>query len=289
MIKIMTDKAADIEQSVAEELGIEILPFVVNVGGESLIADIKLSPEEFYAKVRASEEVPTTSQMSPSDVEDIYRRLCEDGSAVIHITISSNGSGINNTSNLVAGQLREEGMDITVIDSTMFSMAIGAAVIEAAKMARAGKDKQEIIDYVTRVYSRDTAYFVVDDLTFLKRGGRIKATSMAISSLLDIKPILMINDGLVEAYKKVRGLKKAISILCGYAEERMDHPEENEIIILESDAADKVELLKSMLEERVHPKNITVTKIGPIITAHAGLGLVGLYFKHKEPYKNYVS
>lgn len=286
MIKIMTDAAADIPAAEAKEWGIEVLPFMVHLGEKSIRADIDLNPQDYYKLLKESEEFPSTSQMSPADIEDIYRKLGKDD-PIIHVSISSKGSGIFNTANLVANQLKEEGFDITVVDSTMFSYVIGKPVIAAAKMAKEGKTKDEILAYLNEVYTRDTAYFVVDDLSYLKKGGRIKATSMAIGTMLDIKPILNINSGLVEAYRKVRGLKKAMATLADYAEERMDDPENNEVIILHSDAPDKVEVLKEMIINRVNPANIRVMEIGPIITSHAGLGLVGLFFNHKQPYESY--
>lgn len=287
MIHIMTDTAADIEASVAKELGIEILPFMIHFSDKSILADINLSPEEFYSILRESGEIPSTSQMSPVEVEECYRRLGADGEPIIHVTMSGTGSGIYNTSCLVAQELNSQGFDITVIDSAMFSYTIGHPVVNAAKMSKDGASKEEIISYLTECYNRDTAYFVVDDLTFLRKGGRIKATAMAISTVLDIKPILNINSGLVEAYKKVRGLKKAMSTLADYAAERMEDPENNEVIILHSDAPDKVEILTQMVNERIHPAKISLSKIGPIITTHAGIGLVGIYFKHKKPYTQY--
>ncbi|MDD6915487.1 MAG: DegV family protein [Eubacteriales bacterium] len=286
MIKIVTDSAADIPKSIAEELDIEILPFMINIDGKQIVADKNLTPQEFYKMVENCVEIPSTSQMSPADLEDIYRKIgAED--TIIHITMSARGSGINNTSNLVAAQLNDEGFDITVIDSGKFTMIIGDTVIKAAKMARSGASKQEIIDFANENYARDTAYFLVDDLTFLKKGGRIKATTMAISKVLDIKPILFINDGLVEATRKVRGLKKSLSVLVDFIEERMENPEENEVMILDSDAPDKVEVIEEMIRERIKPKAITYAKIGPVITCHAGPGLVGVYFKHKKPYTEY--
>lgn len=286
MIKIVTDSAADIPKSIAEELDIEILPFMINIDGKQIVADKNLTPQEFYKMVENCVEIPSTSQMSPADLEDIYRKIgAED--TIIHITMSARGSGINNTSNLVAAQLNDEGFDITVIDSGKFTMIIGDTVIKAAKMARSGASKQEIIDFTNENYARDTAYFLVDDLTFLKKGGRIKATTMAISKVLDIKPILFINDGLVEATRKVRGLKKSLSVLVDFIEERMENPEENEVMILDSDAPDKVEAIEEMIRERIKPKAITYAKIGPVITCHAGPGLVGVYFKHKKPYTEY--
>ena len=286
MIKLVTDMAADIPKSVAEELDIKVLPFMIHIDGKQILADINLSPEEFYDIVESSEEIPTTSQMSPADVEELYRSVGKENT-IIHITISSKGSGINNTCNLVANQLNEEGFDITVIDSTMFAYVIGKVVVEAAKMAKNGASKQEIIDFAEESFERDTAYFLVDDLTFLRKGGRIKATAMVISKVLDIKPILNINDGLVEAFKKVRGTKKALNTLVDYIEERMDNPSENEVIILDSNAPDKVEVVEQLLRERVKPKDIKYAKIGPIITSHAGTGLVGVFFKHKKPYTEY--
>lgn len=286
MIKIVTDSAADIPKSIAEELDIEILPFMINIDGKQIVADKNLTPQEFYKMVENCVEIPSTSQMSPADLEDIYRKIGAENT-IIHITMSARGSGINNTSNLVAAQLNDEGFDITVIDSGKFTMIIGDTVIKAAKMARSGASKQEIIDFANENYARDTAYFLVDDLTFLKKGGRIKATTMAISKVLDIKPILFINDGLVEATRKVRGLKKSLSVLVDFIEERMENPEENEVMILDSDAPDKVEVIEEMIRERIKPKAITYAKIGPVITCHAGPGLVGVYFKHKKPYNEY--
>lgn len=286
MIKIVTDSAADIPKSIAEELDIEILPFMINIDGKQIVADKNLTPQEFYKMVENCVEIPSTSQMSPADLEDIYRKIGAENT-IIHITMSARGSGINNTSNLVAAQLNDEGFDITVIDSGKFTMIIGDTVIKAAKMARSGASKQEIIDFANENYARDTAYFLVDDLTFLKKGGRIKATTMAISKVLDIKPILFINDGLVEATRKVRGLKKSLSVLVDFIEERMENPEENEVMILDSDAPDKVEAIEEMIRERIKPKAITYAKIGPVITCHAGPGLVGVYFKHKKPYTEY--
>ena len=286
MIKIVTDSAADIPKSIAEELDIEILPFMINIDGKQIVADKNLTPQEFYKMVENCVEIPSTSQMSPADLEDIYRKIGAENT-IIHITMSARGSGINNTSNLVAAQLNDEGINITVIASGKFTMIIGDTVIKAAKMARSGASKQEIIDFTNENYARDTAYFLVDDLTFLKKGGRIKATTMAISKVLDIKPILFINDGLVEATRKVRGLKKSLSVLVDFIEERMENPEENEVMILDSDAPDKVEVIEEMIRERIKPKAITYAKIGPVITCHAGPGLVGVYFKHKKPYTEY--
>ena len=213
MIKFMVDAAADIPRETALEKGIDVLPFILNCDGREVVADINLTPEKFYEIFHQLNEIPTTSQISPAVVEENYRRATDDGSSLIHVSISSRASGTYNTCCMVAQQLREEGRDITVVDSHMFAMTIGYPVLQASEMADNGAGKDEILSYLKEVYERDTAYIVVDDLKYLKKGGRIKATQMVVSEMLDIKPILKINDGLIEAFAKVRGLKKALSRL----------------------------------------------------------------------------
>ncbi len=286
MIKIMADMAADITKKQAEALDIEVMPFGIVVDGRQITADINLNPRDFYEIVDNCIEAPKTNQMSPADIEERYRKLGKENT-IIHITISAACSGANNTANIVANELNDEGFDITVIDSTMLSYTIGKAVIDAAQMAKDGKTKQEIIDYVKGVYKRDSAYFLVDDLTMLKKGGRIKTTAMVVSQVLDIKPILTLNDGMVEAVSKVRGLKKAISTLVDYIEERMDEPQENELYILSANAPDKVEILKELIGERMKIKEYKYVDVGPVITSHIGTGVLGVYFKHKKPYTEY--
>ena len=286
MIKLMIDRGADIPVELLKKYDISVLPFTVNLDGNSITAGGDFDADEFYKMVESSENVPTTSQMSPEDMEAMFREIGKEN-RIIYISISANGSGINNTAHMIADSLKDEGFDITIVNSEMYTMAIGRPVLDAAEMAAAGASKDEVVDYLETTYKRDTAYFVVDDLTFLKKGGRIKATTMAISALLDIKPILMITDGLVEACRKVRGLKKAMASLVGYAEERMENPQENEVIVMDTGAPDKVEIVENLLRERVKPKKITHYKIGPVITSHAGPGLVGIYFKHKKPYTEY--
>ena len=286
MIRMVADSAADIPKSIIDELNIEVLPFMINIDGKQIVADENLDPKDFYDMVENCTETPTTSQMSPADIEDIYRRIGKDDT-IIHITISGAASGVNSTANIVVSQLNEEGYDITVIDSTMFSYTIGRALVEGAKMAKEGASKEDIINRVTEVYDRDTAYFVVDDLTYLRKSGRIKATSMVVSKALDMKPILKINDGKVEAFRKVRGTKKALTQLVDFIEERMDNPEENEIIIFNSRCDEMLSFTVEQIKERINPKEITPWDIGPIITSHVGVGVLGVYFKHKKKYTEY--
>lgn len=282
MIKLITDVSADIPKEIAEKYDIEVLPLNIMLDGKEIVADKDLAPKDFYEILKNTTEFPTTSQLSPAEIEDVYRKFGADGTTVIHIPISSKGSGTFNTANMIADELNDEGFDITVVDSCGYSMFIGKPVLNAAEMIKSGKGKAEIIDYLKDCFANDSVYFMVDELEHLKRGGRIKATTMAISKMLDIKPILKINDGLVEAFTKVRGKKKAVSALVDIAEEKMENPQDGEAFILHSELDDCVDILKNMLKDRLGIEEIAVYEIGAIVTSHTGVGVLGLGFRHKR-------
>ena len=279
MIKIMTDLSADIPKEIANELDIKILPFYINYSEESILADLDYTPDMFYEKFKSMDEMPATSQATPGILEDMYREMGKD-QPIIHITIPKNSSGIVNTAMNISSRLNEEeGFDITIIDSSMYSYGTGVNVVEAAKMAKDGKSKDEILAFLKERFEKDKVYFIVDDLKYLQKGGRIKATTMVVSKVLDIKPILWSNDGMVEAFDKVKGLKRAISKIVDIVAEKMDDPQNGTVYVLHADAPDMAELTAKMIKDKVSPKNIEIGKVGPIITCHAGVGVFGVYFK----------
>ena len=168
----------------------------------------------------------------------------------------------------------------------MYSYGIGANVVAAAEMARDGATKEEILAFLKERFENDKVYFIVDDLKFLQKGGRIKATTMVISKVLDIKPILYSNDGLVEAFAKVRGIKKAIAKIVDLTEEKIDDAENATVYVMHANAPERAEITAKMIEERIHPAKIVFCEVGPVITCHAGPGVFGVYFRHKKQEKN---
>lgn len=280
MIKIMTDMSADITKAQAEELGISVLPFYINFGEESILADIDYTPQMFYEKFKTSAEHPATSQATPDILEEMYRAQGKENQ-IVHITIPGNSSGIVNTARMISAELIEEGFDITIVESSMFSYGTGANVVAAAKMAQDGATKAEIVSFLEERFAKDKVYFIVDDLSTLKKGGRIKATTMVVSAMLDIKPILWSNDGMVEAFAKVKGSKRALAKLVDCVEEKIEDPSTTEICLLNADCPEKTEQLKKMIQDRISATNFKNVEVGPIITCHAGVGVFGVYFRHK--------
>ena len=276
MIKIMTDLSADITKEMAEANDISVLPFYINCGEESILAGLDYTADMFYEKFKSLEEIPATSQATPGILEDMYRELGKDNQ-IIHITIPGNSSGIVNTARNVSAQLmEEEGFDITVVESSMYSFGTGVNVVEAAKMAKNGASKDEIVSYLKERFEKDRVYFIVDDLKYLQKGGRIKATTMVVSKVLDIKPILWSNDGMVEAFDKVKGLKRAISKMVDIAAEKIDDAENATVYVMHADAEKSAELVADMIKTKINPKAVEMGKVGPIITCHAGVGVFGI-------------
>ncbi len=281
MIKIMTDLSADIPKETALALDIAVLPFYINYGEDSILADLDYTADMFYEKFKSLDEMPRTSQATPGILEDMYRELGKDNE-IIHITIPGGSSGIVNTARNLSNQLiEEEGFDITIVESSMYSLGTGVNVIEAAKMAQNGATGDEIVAYLNERFEKDRVYFIVDDLKYLQKGGRIKATTMVVSKVLDIKPILWSNDGMVEAFDKVKGLKRAISKMVDIVAEKIEDAEEATVYVLHADALKSAEITAEMINNKINPKKVEIGKVGPIITCHAGIGVFGIYFKHK--------
>ncbi len=281
MIKIMTDLSADIPKETALALDIAVLPFYINYGEDSILADLDYTADMFYEKFKSLDEMPRTSQATPGILEDMYRELGKDNE-IIHITIPGGSSGIVNTARNLSNQLiEEEGFDITIVESSMYSLGTGVNVIEAAKMAQNGATRDEIVAYLNERFEKDRVYFIVDDLKYLQKGGRIKATTMVVSKVLDIKPILWSNDGMVEAFDKVKGLKRAISKMVDIAAEKIEDAEDATVYVLHADALKSAEITAEMINNKINPKKVEIGKVGPIITCHAGIGVFGIYFKHK--------
>ena len=280
-IGFIADSAADIPQEVAQKHNITIVPLCSTVDDVTYRAGVDVTNEEYYDILANSKEFPTTSQPTAEQYTEIYKEMLEKFDSVICVTIASAASGTNSVANIAAKEFVENGADITVVDSAQLSFGIGVPVVDAVKLYADGKSKEEIIQYLETVTRRDIPYFLLDDLTQLKKGGRIKASKAAIANLLDIKPILRISEGLTEAFDKVRGSKKSVLKLIEIMEEKGDNLSDKDVYVIHARGGEKLDLLVKLIEERIAPKSVTTLTVGPTISTHSGVGVVGVYFQHK--------
>src|SRR5665647_2815631 len=210
-IRLVTDSTADIPKEVCLTLGIEVVPLKVHFGSDTYRDGVSLQAEQFYALLAQSSTLPTTSQPSPIDFLETYKRINEESDVqIISIHISAELSGTFQSA-VLAKSLLNEKMDITTIDSRTASYALGGIVVAAAEAAKQGSSKEKILELIHKLIEQSQLYFLVDTLEYMQKGGRIGKAAALLGSLLKIKPILSVEDGIAVSVDKVRGKKAAVN------------------------------------------------------------------------------
>lgn len=274
-IRIVTDSTADIPQKVREALDIEMVPLKVHFGEEAYLDSVTIDPETFYRKLAQSERLPTTSQPSPMDFLDVYERLAaEPGSQVISIHLSSSLSGTYQSASMARSMMTSPG-EVYLVDSKSATYGIGLLAVAAAEAARDGSTLEEILQLVDRLRSHTSLYFLVDTLEYLHKGGRIGKAGAVLGSLLNIKPILSIDDGTVTSVDKVRGTKKAMSRIIELL--KLKHSGPVRVTVAHALTEKHAEELSALIHEHFEVVHMTYTTIGPVIGAHVGGGTVGVF------------
>jgi DegV family protein with EDD domain len=277
-IAIVTDSTADIPAEVRERLGIEMVPLRVHFGEDTYLDNVTLQPADFYTKLQASQALPKTSQPSPADFYEVFKRHADEGRQVLSFHLSSALSGTYQSAVLAQSMLEGEG-DVTVVDSKSASYGYGMLAVEAAELARQGASKEEILERVARLKRETKLYFLVDTLEYLHKGGRIGRASAMFGSLLNIKPILTIDDeGYVTALDKARGQKRAFARIVEMLDaDFADVPADMSVVVTPG-RTEMAEELIGILKERFRIRRFNRSEIGPVIGTHAGPGTVGVFF-----------
>lgn len=278
-VALVTDSTADIPRETRERLGIRMVPLKVMFGSsESYLDNIELQPDEFYQKLKRSQVLPTTSQPSPADFFDVFKSLIDEGKTVVSVHLSAALSGTYQSAMIAKSMLDEDGDKVTVIDSRSASYGYGMIVVAAAEMAARGASADEVVAEVQRLRKELRLYFVVDTLEFLQKGGRIGKAAAVVGSLLNIKPILTIDDeGGISPVDKVRGQKRAMSRIAELLEADLGSRPIDLMIALTPGFDDTAKEMSAMLKSRFTVRHYSETAIGPVIGTHAGPGTVGVF------------
>ncbi|MGE4283501.1 MAG: DegV family protein, partial [Clostridia bacterium] len=245
-------------------------------GDESYRDGYDLTSLQFFDKLRNSDVMPTTSQVTPAAFEEVFKREIQDHDSIICITLSSKASGTYQSAVLAKNSV--EHAHIEVIDSMSLSLGCGMVVIEAAKMAQEGKPKEEIVQHITDLLDRIEIYFIVDTLEYLKKGGRINLATAVIGNILNIKPVLGVREGLVVPIDKIRGSKKVIPKMIELMKMKGVHLSDEIVGLAHGAIPDKILEIKEAIETEFHPKGFIITEVGSVIGAHAGPGILGIFF-----------
>ncbi len=277
---ISTDTTADLPKDYCDNHNLPILSFNYTIDDVTYDLDNELSYKEFYNKMRDG-VVPVTSQVNPDYAREFFQELVNKHDAdILHICFSSGLSGSYGNAYAAASEIMEENPErkIVVIDSLAASLGQGLVVHKAVKLKEEGRTIDEVSGWIEENKLNFCHYFTVDDLVYLFRGGRVSRTSALAAGVLNIKPILHVdNEGHLVALSKARGRKKSLKELVDLMEERL-LPGEEDAFISHGDCIDDAQDLAVKIKERLGIEVTLINHIGPTIGTHSGPGTVALFF-----------
>lgn len=274
-IKIVTDSTADLSEELLREYHISVLPLSISIDGIVYRDRFDIQPDEFIEKMESAAELPKSSQPPLGAFIELYEELTADGSEVISIHLSSQLSGTYQTavsaSNMVDGK-------ITVIDSMYISKGLGFQVVRAALLAEEGMTAEAIVKDLENLRDRTSLYVTIDHFDNLIKGGRIGKGKALIGSLLKVKPIARLEDGIYTPEKNVRSTSQLIRYLTGQFLSAVKGRTVQAIGIAHADALDLAHRLKDSLLEHIPGIDIDIAYTTPIISVHTGKGAIGFTF-----------
>lgn len=271
-VAVITDSTADIPLDMAEDRGLRVVPMTVTFGEDSFISGVTMGSERFYERLEASDELPSTSQPAPAWFEEAYADAADQGAdEVVSIHLSSELSGTVELARKVAV---DAPLPVTVVDSRQTGGALALAVLAAVRAVDRGGDAAAVAEVARAVAADAQLFFVVDDLTYLKMGGRLSGPQALLGSVLRVKPLLTIEDGRVAPLEKVRTWSRAITRL---GELSSDHADGRpcDVIVTHALAPGRAEEVWEAVGSRVDIRDRLETVIGPVVGSHAGPGTVG--------------
>ncbi|MBR3791326.1 MAG: DegV family protein, partial [Clostridia bacterium] len=226
--KIFIDTGADMPEEMAEKNGFGVIRFLSIFGEKSYVTGTDITNEQFYKMLKESDTIPTTSQTPYADFYDQLKKASDEYDTVIYFALSSSASGQYNTACMIKNEILEENpdADIRIFDTQTFSVYISVTALYAKELLDSGMDVDTVLDKCREYIKTWQCYILVDTLKYLEKGGRITKTSAIVGSLLDIKPVLTINNGLIEPVEKLRGNKKLFKKLLNLVRENPDFDDE---------------------------------------------------------------
>ncbi|RHW43185.1 DegV family protein [Neobacillus notoginsengisoli] len=283
-IKLFADSACDMPLAFYEENRVGLFPLKVHLDDKEYEDLQGISPEKIYEAIKAG-KMPKTSQASPLGFEKTFTELAKNNEDGIYIAFSSELSGTYQTAVMVLEQVKEEYPDfrLTIVDTKCASLGYGLVVKEAAKLAAAGASKEEILKDVLFRSQHMEHLFTVEDLDYLAKGGRVSKASAFLGGLLNIKPLLNVEDGKLVPLEKLRGKKKLLRRVIEIMKERGKDFDSQEIGISHAADFETAEEMKQMIIDELSPKNVYISEIGAVIGAHTGPGTIAIFFLNELP------
>jgi DegV family protein with EDD domain len=291
-IKFITDSASDMPRDFAKEHNIDILPFHIyfrdsGIESEEYLDGVNITNDELFEKMQTGKGNPNTSQVTSFEIEEYLRSIVakNEYDTYIFTCISSKGSPTYNNVLIAKKAMNDDGIDfdLRVIDSEFYTISYYYAIKAGIRAYNDGKTADEIVEIISQKCKNTDIYLSCETLEYLKRGGRITGASVLVGTLLDIKPILTVRDGLVAPFDKVRGMKKVMQKIVEIVKEKTKDGKYDFYIVYST----KTESLSAFIEivkEEFNLDDINIHQVGATIGVHIGPGLIGLMFQKKVPF-----
>ncbi len=276
-IRIVTDSTADLPAETAEQLGITVIPLNVHFGEETLLDGIDILPDEFFQRLAAARQLPTTSQPSPGKFMEVYGSLAEAGDQIVSIHISDKLSGTLNSARQAKEQM--EGSSIEIIDSEQAALGTGLVAIAAAKAAQQGASLEAVLEEANSAVEQVQLFGLLDTLEYLRKGGRIGMVRGFIGTMLKVRPIITVLDGIVQSATSVRSRAYGIQYMVTLAEERAPL---KQAAVMHSSTDEEAEALAERIRPLVADGQVLQGRIGPVVGTHAGPGVIGIVIQSEK-------
>lgn len=284
---LFTDSSIDLSADMVRDAGIQVVPLSFTIQGETYhnYPDNRdMEPDLFYDKLRAG-EIATTSSVNVGDYVEAMEPVLQAGKDILVLAFSSGLSATCSSAVVASEELRANYPErkIFVVDSLCASMGQGLLVWLAAQQKKQGKTIEQVRDWAEEHKLNVCHYFTVNDLHYLKRGGRISATSAVVGSMLQIKPVLYVdNEGKLVNIAKARGRHASLKMLVDKMEQTITDEGKDTVFISHGDCLEDARALASVIKERIGTQTIHINNVGPVIGAHTGPGVVALFYMGTE-------
>jgi len=277
-IKIVTDSTADLPEDFVRENDITVVPLYVNFPEATYLDGVDIKPRDFYPMlVKAKNGLPKTSTPSVDDFKSVYENILAKGQQVLSIHISS---GLSSTGSMAESAAKMLNDSIQVFDSKSISLGIGLQVVEALEMVKANLSMENILERLQEIRQRTEVCFSLDTLEYLEKGGRIGKASALLGSILSIKPVIRVENGIYVPLDKVRNQNQAIKSMVDHLLKTLGDKKPRQVAVAHGAAEEAALRLKEAVEQALEMKITYLKEVGPVIGVHTGPGTLGLAFTY---------
>jgi DegV family protein with EDD domain len=283
-LKIIADSCCDLPLSYLEENNVRLLPLKVHLDDQEFDDHLEIEPSTVYQAIRDG-QLPKTAQVSPHLFKEVFTEMAKNNEDGIYISLSSQLSGTYSTAVMILDQVKEDypEFNLTIIDTKCVSLGLGLLVQEAVLMMKENKVKEDLVNNIKFRAEHMESLFTVEDLEHLAKGGRVSKASAFLGGLLNIKPLLNVEEGKLVPLEKHRGKKKLLRRIIELMHERGVSLDQQVIGISHADDEQTALDVKQMFEQEFSPQKIEITEIGAVIGAHTGPGTIAIFFLNKMP------